>query len=95
MTDKRRSFSPEFKSEAVRLVREEGCSVAEAARNLDIHDGVLRRWIAQSDSFSTTSLSCSGDLQSEVFHLRKEVKRLRMEREILKKAAAFFAKESQ
>ena len=95
MTNKRRSFSPEFKSEAVRLVREEGYSVAEAARNLDLHDGVLRRWIAKSDSLTTSSLNGSSDLQSEVLHLRKEVKRLRMEREILKKAAAFFAKESQ
>jgi len=90
----RRTFSPEFKSEAVRLVREEGYSVAEASRNLDIHENVLRKWMNKSDSSPLSSLSGT-DPETEVLKLRKENKRLRMEREILKKAAAFFAKESQ
>jgi transposase len=92
MTQKRRSFSSEFKSEAVRLIKDEGYSVSEASRNLGVDYGVLRRWIQKSESAATTG---SANLQSEVLVLRKEVKRLRMEREILKKAAAFFARESQ
>lgn len=95
MKNKRRRFSPEFKSEAVRLVLEEGYSIAEASRNLDIHENVLRNWIAKTKEESLSSLAGVEDPRSEVLRLRKEVKRLRMEREILKKAAAFFARESQ
>ena len=55
----------------------------------------MRKWLAKSDSSLTTPLSSNGDVESELLRLRKENKRLKMEREILKKAAAFFAKESQ
>ena len=89
----RRKYSDEFKAQAVKLVTDQGYKISEAARNLGIHDGVLRRWIIQrSPEVSHISLSTS-KLQAEIKQLKRENERLRMEREILKKAAAFFAKE--
>jgi transposase len=89
----RRKYSDEFKAEAVKLVTDQGYKTAEAARNLGIHDGVLRRWISQrSPEVAHISLS-TAKLQAELKQLKRENERLRMEREIFKKAAAFFAKE--
>ncbi len=83
----RRSFSEEFKIEAVKLVTEQKYKVAEAARNLGVADGQLRRWM---DKYSEIEDATENE---ELKRLRAEVKRLRMERDILKKAAAFFASE--
>ena len=92
----RRKFTNEFKEEAVKLVTEQGYLVSEAARNLGIHENLLGRWKRELGDLESGSLS--GDspmaLKAELIRLRKENKRLKMEREILKKAAAFFAKES-
>ena len=95
MKRKRRKFSNEFKDEAVKLILEEGYRVSEAARNLGIHENLLRRWKREyeggnKDGFVPGSPAAMHD---ELNRLRKENKRLKMEREILKKAA-FFAKES-
>ena len=92
---RRRKHSKEFKKEAVKLVKEQGYQVSEAARNLGIHPNVLGRWkqelgVKQGDDATPDG---SAAMQSELNRLRKENKRLQMEREILKKAAAFFAKE--
>lgn len=92
----RRSFTDEFKSEAVRLVLEEGKTVPQVARDLDLTVTSFRSWVdkARADQgkgrpgiFTTTE-------DSELAKLRREVRELRMERDILKKATAFFAKES-
>ena len=93
---KRRKHSKEFKEEAVNLVTEQGYAVSEAAQNLGIHPNVLGRWkreleVQEVDDATPDDLA---SIQSELKRLRKENKRLQMEREILKKAAAFFAKES-
>ena len=93
---KRRRFSAEFKKEAVGLITEQGYTVAEAARNLGVHATVLGRWKREHEAEGDDSgdLSSKASVRIEMRRLREENKRLRMEREILKKAAAFFAKES-
>ena len=80
----RRKFSREFKLEAVRLVRERGVSVAQACRDLDVHENVLRRWVKE----------LGADPKQAFPGLRREVTKLKAERDILKKAAAYFARES-
>ena len=93
----RRRFSQEFKFEAVKLVRDRGVSVVQAARDLDVHENVLRKWVRTMGSAVLTGSADSGAArpdQSELVSLRKENAKLRMERDILKKAAAYFAKES-
>ena len=89
----RRKYSDEFKAEAVKLVTDQGDKTAEAARNLGIHDGVLRRWISKRSPEVAHISRSTSKLQAELKQLKRENERLRMEREILKKAAAFFAKE--
>ena len=98
MTQKRKHYSKQFKTDAVKLVTEQGFNVSEAARNLGIHHSSLRRWKRQLESDGNQAFPGKGNLSAEkqeLDRLRKENKRLRMEREILKKATAFFAKESQ
>jgi len=98
MSQKRKHYSKQFKIDAVTLVTEQGFNVSEAARNLGIHHSSLRRWKRQLESDGNQAFPGKGNLSSEkqeLDRLRKENKRLRMERDILKKATAFFAKESQ
>lgn len=92
----RRNYTQEFKEEAVKLITNQGYSFAEAGRNLGVNPNVLSRWKKEIEGIDGSGLSqaSSVSVQSELKRLRKENKRLRMEREILKKAAAFFAKES-
>lgn len=94
--NKRRKYTREFKEEAVKLITEQGYQVAEAARNLGVHASVLGRWKREVEGVEEgASGNCDlKAVQAEVNRLRKENKRLRLEREILKKAAAFFARES-
>jgi transposase len=92
----RRKFSREFKIEAVRLVRERGVSVAQASRDIDVHENVVRKWVKE---FGTDPQAVPGrgqlkPEQLEIDRLRREVAKLRAERDILKKAAAYFARES-
>ena len=92
---RRRNYTQEYKQEAVKLVTEQGYKISEAARNLGVNSNLLGRW-KRDFEVGGDNLN-SGDkatLQSELKRLRKENKRLEMEREILKKAAAFFANES-
>jgi transposase len=91
-----RSFTSEFKAGAVRLVLDEGKSVSRVARDLDLTASTLCGWVKQARadrSNGATGLTTAE--REELSALRKEVRELRMEREILKKAAAFFAKESK
>lgn len=92
----RRQFSREFKREAVQLVVERGVSVAQAARDLDLHQAVLRRWIQQYRDQAEEAFPGQGKMTSaddEVRRLKREVARLKAERDILKKAAAYFARD--
>jgi transposase len=93
----RRSFSAEFKASAVRLVLEEGKSVAAAARDLDLTESSLRNWVeqARADRGSGKPGALTTAEREELSRLRKENRILQEEREILKKAAAFFAKQSR
>ena len=93
---KKRTFSAEFKAEATRLVLAEGLTVAQAARDLDLTESSLRNWVRQAnvDAGHGPAGALTSEDQTELRTLRKENKRLRMEREILKKAAVFFAKEN-
>ncbi len=93
----RRKFTREFKVEAVKLVRERGVTVTQAARDLDVHGTVLRRWVLESAADASQAFPGQGQLkpdQLEIERLRREVTKLKAERDILKKAAAYFAKES-
>ena len=87
-----KQYSKEYKEEAVALVREQGYTVPEAAKSLGIASNMLYRWKEQIDA-QLEGKSLSVDEREELKRLRKEVKKLRMEKEILKKASAFFAKE--
>lgn len=89
----RRKFTREFKLSAVQLVHQQGYSVPEAAKSLGIDAGGVRNWIKQLGSEAGQAPGGEGAIQAELRRLRKENARLLMEREILKKAAAFFAKE--
>jgi transposase len=93
---RRRSFTDEFKAGAVALVLDQGKSIAEVARDLDLVPSGLSNWVAQARADRTggkTGLTTTE--REELARLRKENRQLKMEREILKKAAAFFAKESK
>jgi transposase len=94
---KRRVFSREFKVEAVKLIRERGVAVAQAARDLDVAESVLRRWAREGEADPKQAFPGHGQVkpeQQELTQLRREVARLKAERDILKKAAAYFARES-
>ena len=89
----RRGFSPEFKAGAVRLVLDEGKTVGAAARELDLTPSALSLWVRHERADRTKGKSgLTTEERAELAKLRKEVRELRMERDILKKAAAFFAK---
>ena len=92
----RRQFTREFKLEAVRLVAERGVSFAQASRDLDVHVNVLRKWVRDFEGDPKQAFPGQGQLkpeQAEIERLRKEVVKLKAERDILKKAAAYFAKD--
>jgi transposase len=93
---KRRRFSAEYKAEAVRLVGNSGKGVGAIARELGLGETALRRWIQQAeiDAGRGPGGALTTGEREELAQLRRENQRLRMEREILKKATAFFAKES-
>ena len=93
----RRKFGREFKVEAVRLVKERGVSVAQAARDLDVHENVLRKWVKEFAGGPAQAFPGQGQIkpeQLEIDRLRREVAKLKAERDILKKATAFFAREA-
>jgi transposase len=97
MARQRRTYTSEFKVEAVKLITEKGYSVVEAARSLDIGETLLRSWKISLQANGDQAFPGNGRLpahEEELRRLRAEVKRLLMEREILKKAAAFFAREA-
>jgi transposase len=93
MTEHRRKFSPQFKAEAVQMVIETGKPIAEVARDLGIHDGTLGNWVnAWHRDHPEPDNALSPVERARVKELEDENRRLRMENEFLKKAAAFFAR---
>jgi transposase len=93
----RRKFSREFKLEAVKLVRDRGVSSAQASRDLDVHENVLRKWVREFGSDPVQAFPGHGQMkpeQQEIERLKREVTKLKAERDILKKAAAYFAREA-
>ncbi len=90
----RRTFTAEQKADAVRMAREAG-NIAKVARELDIGDGSLRSWVKQADIDEGRGPegALTSEEREELRHLRRKTRRLEMERDFLKKAAAFFAKE--
>ena len=94
----RQTYSKEFKLDAIALVREQNYSTAEVARNLEVTPQILGRWIKESENDDGHAFRGNGKLtpeQEEIRKLKSQVKRLEMEREILKKATVFFAKETK
>ena len=94
----RKKYSKEFKLDAISLVTDQGYSRAEAARSLSINPTILNRWIKENESDDSQAFRGNGKLtadQLEIRRLREENKRLKMEKDILKKAAAFFAQETK
>ena len=91
----RRKFSPEFKADAVKLVQG-GRSISAVAEDLEVSHSTLGRWVQQAeiDAGRGPEGALTSSEKQELSELRREVKKLREEREILKKAAAFFAKEN-
>ena len=92
MARSRARYSREFKAEAVRLVRSSSDTVAKIARDIGVTQQSLRTWVQAAQPQSSPPLT--DDERSELQRLRQENRQLRMERDILKKATAFFAKQS-
>jgi transposase len=91
-TRKRREYTEDFKRDAVALVTEQGYKPSEAARSLGVGDNLIRRWKREFEE-ELSGARLSSDEREELLRLRKENRMLRMEKEILKKASAYFAKE--
>ena len=94
----KRVFSREFKLEAVRLVKERGVTRAQAARDLGLHPNVLRKWVKDFERDPKQAFPGGGKLRAddeENARLRRELEKTKAERDILKKAIAFFAKEAK
>jgi len=94
----RKKYSKEFKLDAVSLVLEQGYTRAEASKNLGLNPNVLGRWVQEFQEDDGQAFRGNGKLTPELEEIRKlksQVKRLEMEREILKKATVFFAKETK
>jgi len=87
-------YPEEFRREAVELVRLSGKPLVQVAKDLGVSDMTLRNWLKQADVDAGKRAGLTSDEREELRELRREVRTLRMEREILKKAAAFFAKET-
>jgi transposase len=93
----RRKFTREFKLEAVKLVTERGVKVAQASQDLGVHPTQLRQWVKDFEGGPEQAFPGHGQMkpeQAEIARLKREVTKLKAERDILKKAAAYFAKES-
>ena len=93
----RRAFSREFKLEAVKLVKERGITAAQAAWDLGVGQNVISRWVRETKNDPAQAFPGHGQMrpdQAEIERLKREIVKLKAERDILKKAAAYFAKES-
>ena len=91
----RRSFTEQYKAEVVALCQSSAKSMAEVAHDLDLTESSVRRWVAQAEVDAGQREGLSSAEREELVHLRKENRVLREERDILKRATAFFAKETR
>lgn len=94
----RRVFTAEFKHESVKLVIERGMSISQAAADLGLHQNVLRKWVKDAQAHGSKAFPGRGVQRpddAEVARLRRELAKTKTERDILKKAIAFFVKEPQ
>jgi transposase len=91
----RRKFTPEYKAEVVQLIRTSGKSVAEVARDLGINKGSLHEWLKRADVDNGRREGVTTAEREELIKARREIRVLREERDILRKAAAFFAQETR
>jgi transposase-like protein len=93
---KKRTFTREFKADAVKLCLNGDRPITQVAKDLDLTESALRAWVAQARATASpqSSESLTSAEREELLQLRREIKRLQMERDILKKAATFFAKEN-
>jgi transposase-like protein len=92
---KRRQFTPEYKAEIVALIKKTGKSIGHVARELDLTETNVRDWVKKADQGNPPAEPPSdADLRAELVAAQKRIRELEMERAILKRAAAFFAKES-
>lgn len=89
----RRTYTQNFKDSAARLVTEQGYTVKQAAKSLGVDPASIRAWVRRLPETPTSSSDDPAALKAEIARLRQENRRLALEREILKKATAFFAKE--
>lgn len=94
--DQRRTFSREFKLAAVKKIIEQGMSYAQVARDLGVRDSLIRNWkkTFEKDGTLKAEITSSNSVEDELKRLREENRQLKMERDILKKATVFFAKEN-
>ncbi len=96
MARKRKSYTPEFRREAVRLVVEQGLTAARVAEDLGVSRNTMYTWVQElREEIEAQGNGVQRSEAEELRRLRKEVQELRMERDILKKAAAYFAKDSK
>lgn len=95
MPRKQRNYTPEFRSDAVKLARSTDQPIAQTARDLGIAEATLYSWVSQTKVDRGEKDGLTTDERAEMTRLRRENRRLTMERDILKKAAAWFAKESE
>ena len=94
----RKKYSKEYKLDAVSLVLDQGYTITEAAKSLEVNRSVLQRWIKEFEPGDGQAFRGNGKLspeQAEIRRLKEENRRLKMEKEILKKATVFFAKETR
>jgi len=94
---KQQRYTPEFRAEAVKLVTEQGLSQEAAAKRLSVPKGTIGNWVAAAKGSNGTAVPgarSAKELEAENAKLRKELAEARMERDILKKATAYFARES-
>ena len=97
MAKKRKKYSKQFKLDTVKLVIEENHSASDVGKNLGVGNGTVQRWVREYNDQKADAFTGNGRMspeQEKIKKLEAEVKRLKMEREILKKATAFFVKES-
>jgi transposase len=93
---RKRAYTREFKLEAVKLIRDRGVTVAQASRDLGVHSNVLHKWVRDYEADPGQAFPGQGQMkpeQLEIERLRREVTKLKAERDILKKAVAYFAKD--
>ena len=95
MAGTRRRFTPEYKAEVVQLVRSSGRSINEVARDLGINKGSVHNWVKQADIDTGQRVGLTTAEREELMRARREIRVLREERDILRKAAAFFAQETR